>query len=309
MLRPTGGDGLRAALRSVLVVILLLLGSLLLRSTIVLSHVRPTGPPTHVTTGASGELGFSWWPVASSAAVLVVAVAWAMGRRRRRRRAQEQPDLAVQQPPVKLHPAIAFAMVVCALVAPWLLLLLPSLWHGGTTGAGTGVAHHTGHAPPAASPPRPSPGATGIPLWLFAVLAVALAVAVAGVLVIGRRRTGRPTEQAELATTAGHAEATALSRAQRATRGAHTARGKIISAYAALEESLAEQGVGRGATETPDELLARIVIDHPGVSDDATGLTDTFQYARFSTAPVTSQQVDDATHSMERLERALRELP
>jgi Domain of unknown function (DUF4129) len=79
------------------------------------------------------------------------------------------------------------------------------------------------------------------------------------------------------------------------------ARAAIIACYLAMESSLADRGAARGAADTPDELLARVVAAGIVRGAAAPRLTGLFYEARFSTHPLGRVERDAASAALDEL--------
>ena len=79
------------------------------------------------------------------------------------------------------------------------------------------------------------------------------------------------------------------------------ARAAIIACYVAMERSLADQGAARGAADTPDELLARVISAGIVRGAAARRLTGLFYEARFSTHPLGRAERDAASAALDEL--------
>jgi len=84
------------------------------------------------------------------------------------------------------------------------------------------------------------------------------------------------------------------------------ARAAIIACYLAMERSLADRGETRGAADTPDELLARVVSAGIVRGAAARLLTRLFYEARFSTHPLGRAERDAASAALDELAAELR---
>jgi len=136
------------------------------------------------------------------------------------------------------------------------------------------------------------PDAFALPAWLpwtaLAVGVIALAVVVV-VLVLRRVRIVRePRERIP-----GHA---AVQAAILALDSASDPRSAVIAAYAAMERTLAEQGVTRSQSEAPREYLLRVLAQGGEAGREARTLTALFEEARFSTHPI-SEQLRERAHA------------
>jgi Domain of unknown function (DUF4129) len=90
-----------------------------------------------------------------------------------------------------------------------------------------------------------------------------------------------------------------------ALRALDDARAAIIACYVAMEASLAERGAGRGAADTPDELLARATTSKIVRGTAAARLTRLFYEARFSSHPLDQAQRQAAEQALDELAQAL----
>ncbi|MGH3487176.1 MAG: DUF4129 domain-containing protein [Actinopolymorphaceae bacterium] len=134
--------------------------------------------------------------------------------------------------------------------------------------------------------PDPGSGAGQPPSWSFPVAAMAglLLAAVVVTLTWVRRRAdvaAASTSDDPTPEEVQHVVAAGLA----ALSDVDEPRAAVIGAYAAMEEALAGQGVARGATDTPADLLARTVraglLTSTG-EDAARELSGLFERARFS---------------------------
>ena len=83
-------------------------------------------------------------------------------------------------------------------------------------------------------------------------------------------------------------------------------RRAVIAAYARLERALATQGFARRPSETPEELLSR-VLGRLEVSDESIRrLTDLFERAKFSQHDVDSAMKDEAIAALQQVRDELR---
>ena len=79
----------------------------------------------------------------------------------------------------------------------------------------------------------------------------------------------------------------------------------VIACYARMERAFAEAGAGRAPTESPMELLARVLTDLDVPAADVRRLTALFSEARFSAHPVTAEMRDAARRSLRNVAAAL----
>jgi hypothetical protein len=136
------------------------------------------------------------------------------------------------------------------------------------------------------------------------VLAAGLAVA-AGVTLLWRARA--PRADPEPPTTADHDHETAAVRAATAALDEQPGdpRGAVVACYAAMEDALASAGTSRRGAETPEELLARAVADGRLSAGPGRQLTELFLVARYSSAPVTEDDVAACRSALRRIDVAV----
>lgn len=80
----------------------------------------------------------------------------------------------------------------------------------------------------------------------------------------------------------------------------------VIAAWIGLEESAADAGTRRGASETPGEFAVRIITIREGVAAEATELLRLFERVRFGAHEATEQERDAARDALRRIEEAWR---
>ncbi|MBD0292941.1 MAG: DUF4129 domain-containing protein [Jiangellaceae bacterium] len=134
-----------------------------------------------------------------------------------------------------------------------------------------------------------------------AVLVVALS-AVAATLLWWRARSGRlaggPLPPAGDVTAAAiHAGRAAFDQPGDDPRDA------VVACYAAMEDALAASGAPRGIAESPQELLARATAEGRVPAAPARRLTDLFLLARYSTAPISDDDVAAGRAALQAIDR------
>ncbi|MFC1416617.1 DUF4129 domain-containing protein [Streptacidiphilus cavernicola] len=197
-----------------------------------------------------------------------------------------------------------------------------------------GMHTHTSPPPPA-PPPPPPPAPTGPPNppqpvstgpirnphppFVFSIqdaLLVLFWAAVALLLVLGviaarRYLRGRSAPVAVLRGTLQlPAEEEALSAAVSAGRLAlagEDVRAAVIACYAAMEQSLAESGLGRRASDSPADLLERATAAGLLVGPAAQRLAELFREARYSSHPMTQDQLNRARTALDDIGHLLAE--
>jgi hypothetical protein len=163
--------------------------------------------------------------------------------------------------------------------------------------------------PAVSGTPRPTPtgGSTSVPFHipvgtiLYALLVLALAAAVA-ISILWSARQRRPALPGRITGDVDTEELLDVVESGRAALDElDDARAAIIACYLAMERSLADSGATRGASETPDELLARAAAAGVVRGAAAQRLTALFYEARFSTHPLGPGQRDAARAALDEL--------
>lgn len=216
--------------------------------------------------------------------------------RRRPRRPPEEPEEAPLRPS---GPVVAVLALLAVLLVLPLLLALPTLdrWLG-ASGGPAATRETPAVAPAVPSPvPRARPGASlvgpGAVLLLGSAGAVVLLL---GLREVVRRRDRSASAAAPVAVGGGGAADPAEPTRERPPLGVPDgARAAVIGCYAALEETLARDGVPRRPADTPEALVRRAEQHGALLSPAAAGaLVELFGRARFSSRPVTLLDVGRA---------------
>jgi hypothetical protein len=139
--------------------------------------------------------------------------------------------------------------------------------------------------------------------WLPIAVVVGLVLAAVVAYVVAERRAnrGRSTREAlaeELAVV--------LDETIDDLRAMTDPRRAIIAAYARLERVLAANGIPRGASETPDEYLQRVLLDLELDSGAVERLTALFTRAKFSQHDVDAVMKEEAIGALEQVRDELR---
>ncbi|MFC1429759.1 DUF4129 domain-containing protein [Streptacidiphilus sp. N1-3] len=159
------------------------------------------------------------------------------------------------------------------------------------TGSGNGSNFHMPHP-------------ISLPYLLLGLLVLASAALLVLVVVLARRYLGRgPGVPSELVGTLEPApEEQALSAAVSAGRLAlqgEDVRAAVIACYAAMEDSLAESGLGRRASDSPADLLRRAAEAGLLVGPAPQQLADLFRVARYSSHPMSRAELDRARSALD----------
>ncbi|MEY9848100.1 hypothetical protein ABH940_005201 [Streptacidiphilus sp. BW17] len=255
------------------------------------------------------------WPLAILAVVVLAFVL--VGRFR------AWQDRATEAGPVRdrIDSLVVPGVVLAAVVTTVGLTLLGTHTPGADEfpeqpGVMPSLTPHPG--PSQAQEPVTQPGRSGggahLPFSLSTLLLVVLALAgialvVALAVMLSRwvsvgSRTGQALGAEPVVGEPEEALAEAVTAGQQALAGSD-ARAAIIACYAAMEDSLAEGGLGRRTADTPAELLERVVLS--GAVDEVSvrTLTDLFREARYSTHPMAEHQRDQAGAALDAIAAAL----
>ncbi len=281
---------MRAALLAMAVVVLVF--AVALGSNRSLARV---GGPGRVLNGRliAGDLGVAFAALALAALAGLVYVLWG-GRWRKRR--DDEPAWITEQLPV---PWWVKPLVLALVLLPVAGLVIALVFLAGNGRHGAAPARTVAPAPVVTAPHRaahpgptvPVPGGPGVHWWVWAALAGAAAVA--GVVLVVRRRLGRARDRRSRTAVPRGLPAVieeSLAELQRES----DPRRAVIRAYVGMERALARHGLGRRPFEAPQEYLVRalgaIRVSRPA-GERLTGL---FQRARFSEHPIAAQMKRDA---------------
>ncbi|MGW1169372.1 DUF4129 domain-containing protein [Streptomyces sp. NPDC002550] len=260
--------------------------------------------------------------------VLVVGLALLslLGGLALREKYREQVAAAGELNPVeqRLVDGVSRVLLTASLVVPLLVLVLHRF---GSSGSSREAGHGGGHEALPLPGPRQDPVPTlppaqhaghadhsmhfgltrillGLGIALFAVVVV-----IAG-LHLWRYLTRPPAPEA-LATYATFDDAQerltqAVDSGRRALLDGTGARAAVIACYAAMEESLADSGVARRASDSPQDLLERAVAGGLPAGAAVVELTALFREARYSTHPMDGGHRDRAAVALAEIADGLR---
>ncbi|MGW7824835.1 DUF4129 domain-containing protein [Streptomyces puniciscabiei] len=260
--------------------------------------------------------------------VLVVGLALLslLGGLALREKYQEQVGAARDLNPVQQRMADGVNRVLLAgsLVVPLLVLVLHRF-------GSSSSSHEAGQQDGRESSPLPSPRQHPAPapppaqhsghpghsthLWLTGILlGLGIALLVAVVVIAGlhlwRYATRPPAAEAPATYATLDDEQERLTHAvdcgRRALLDGTDARAAVIACYAAMEESLADSGVSRRASDSPQDLLERAVAGGLPTGAAAAALTALFREARYSTHPMDGSHRDRAAAALAEIADGLR---
>ncbi|MFD8912192.1 DUF4129 domain-containing protein [Streptomyces sp. NPDC059575] len=235
---------------------------------------------------------------------------------------REQVGGAGELDPVeeRLVDGVRGVLLAASVLVPLLVLVLhrfDSSGSGQDGGDGALSAHGPGqelkgNAQPALNVQHADP-ATDFGLTRI-LLGLGIALLVVGVVIAGLhlwRQLTRPPEPEAAATYATLDDererlARAVDSGRRALLDGTDARTAVIACYAAMEESLADSGVTRRASDSPQDLLERAVAGGLPAGAAAAVLTALFREARYSTHPMDGGHRDRAAAALAEIADGLR---
>jgi len=232
-------------------------------------------------------------------AIIVYAV-WPQGRSKN----NEQTEWVSEPPPTPLWMKVLFVALIFFLIAGLIVagIFLARQAGRGDLPAALGVGGGLPGAPPGGAYPGKAARPSGFDWLALGLAATILAGLGLSFMVLTRPKQG-----------AGRAKATpekALSRALAEGRPALASdlepRRAVILAYAAMERSLAAQGVARKFFEAPFEYMSR-VLEHASVSRQwVHRLTELFELAKFSHHLIDAGMKEDALAAVDNIQAELR---
>ncbi len=237
---------------------------------------------------ASASAPLSGLMLVLAAGGLVVLAGLALLAPARRRREDDLPEPEPTLPKVPWAVKLVVTLLPLALLAAIVVALLTgartvhdALAHGSGLSLGLGSGSR-GAAPASTGGTR-----TGfvLPSWLpWTVLGLVVAAAIVAVVVVvlSVRSQERAAADADGPSVAGAAVQAAIGALEADT----DPRRAVIAAYAAMQGTLAANGIVRSRSEAPREFLSRVLLAGRATEREAGTLTGLFEEARFSTHPI-----------------------
>ncbi|MGW5124873.1 DUF4129 domain-containing protein [Streptomyces sp. NPDC004069] len=221
----------------------------------------------------------------------------------------------------RLVDSVGRVLLAAPLILPLLILVLHRF---GSSGGNRQEGHGPSRLPAPAwqdpvSTPSPAQGAGhrdhGMHFGLTRIL-LGLGIALLAVVVVLAAlhlwryltRPPEPKTPATYATLDDEQErlAQAVDSGRRALRDGTDARAAVIACYVAMEESLADSGMTRRASDSPQDLLERAVAGGLPETAAAAELTALFREARYSTHPMDGGHRDRAAAALAEIADGLR---
>ncbi|MFD7079977.1 DUF4129 domain-containing protein [Streptomyces sp. NPDC059918] len=234
---------------------------------------------------------------------------------------QEQVGAARELDPVgeRMAAGVSRVLLAASVVVPLLVIVLHRFGSSGSRhGSGREALPLPGpqQDPVSTLPPAQHGGHAGHSTHFgltYVLLGLGIAVLVVVVVIAGlylRRNLNRPPASETPATYATLDDeqerlARAVDSGRRALLDGTDARAAVIACYAAMEESLADSGVTRHASDSPQDLLERAIAG--GLpTGAAAALTALFREARYSTHPLDGSHRDRAAVALAEIADSLR---
>ncbi|HEY3477280.1 MAG TPA: DUF4129 domain-containing protein [Streptomyces sp.] len=255
-------------------------------TTVAAVTLRPSGS---VFGKGSGPLG------GSTSLVLLLVLGWVVAGLVLAGRYRDEVRYDVELRPVaqRLADCVRYALLVAPLVFPVILLALHRF------PASTPHEHRTRDLRRSPAPgPLPKVSHDRLPFGLRLVLILGLCLLVAAAVIaaifllrirLRRPRWKRHPRRAAYGAAYDNEQdvlADAVDSGRRALRDGADARAAVIACYAAMEESLADSGVVRRASDSPQDLLERAAGSGLLTGQGAGALTRLFREARYSSHPM-----------------------
>jgi hypothetical protein len=210
-------------------------------------------------------------------------------------------------------------LLAASLLVPLLVLVLHQFGSSGSSlEAGQGDGRASSPLPRPRQDPAPTqhPGHAGHSMnfeLTRILLGLGIALLVAVVMIAGLRLWRHLTRPPALDAPATYVTlddeqerlAHAVDSGRRALLDETDARAAVIACYAAMEESLADSGVTRRASDSPQDLLERAAAGGLPTGAAAT-LTAQFREARYSTHPMDDSHRDRASAALTEIAEGLR---
>jgi hypothetical protein len=264
------------------------------------SKARVGGGPS--VSSAAVRLGVGALEFLAVVALLGGLALLVVGFPRPRRRRDDEPEWVVERPPVPWYAKLLVLGLVVIVLGGLAgsLLVLRHQFQERQVAPPVPTAPVPPRAPGSIPPTSANPPGAGDPLvpavWAVGVVALAAAVWVVTARLRARRGAAPPERMPRPADPVVE-EALRLSLED--LRGEPDPRRAIVAAYARMLAVLGRLGVRRRAAEAPIEYLRRLLDALESDPEPARRLTDLFERAEFSRAPVTEAMRGEAIGALE----------
>ncbi len=259
-----------------------------LSAVIAITAGAPLSHATPIDARSAATPVTALWLLALGAGIVALSALAVLLWPGRRRRGDDEPEFENETPAMHWLWKVAAIMLPFALGGALLAAAFVGLKATGSAVAPQGIRSPTAPvtAPPTAQRPvSPAHGFT-VPAWLpWTLLGIVLVAVAVGAIALWRWWRGPATIAAsdtEPASAAVQAAMTALDTID-------DPRAAVITAYAAMQDTLAARGVPRSPTEAPREYLRRVLRASDASEAGARTLTGLFEEARFSTHPISER--------------------
>ncbi|MEO8272970.1 MAG: DUF4129 domain-containing protein [Chloroflexota bacterium] len=195
---------------------------------------------------------------------------------------------------IGLAAVIGIVVGQCLIIVAYVMELIRALRAGG--GAGVGGSLN----PLDLSPGLAARDATSL------LVALVITVGLLGALIVAAIRWRIQDRRFATDGPSDHRTATeaAVDVSLEALRQEADPRRAVIAAYAAMERSLSDAGLGRHRSEAPLEYLRRVLTERTDAPDEVRTITDLFQVAKFSEHTVDEDMRTDAIEALEHIRAA-----
>lgn len=256
-----------------------------LSAVIAITARAPLSHATPIDARSAATPVTALWLLALGAGIVALTAVSVLLWPGRRRRGDDEPEFENEVPPIHWLWKLAAIILPFALGAALLAAVFVGLKATGTAVAPQGTRPPTAPLTAPPMPQRPVSAAHGftVPAWLpWTLLGIVLLALAVGAIALWRWWR----EPATIAASDAEPASAAVQAAMTALDTIDDPRAAVITAYAAMQDTLAARGVPRSPTEAPREYLRRVLRASDASEAGARTLTGLFEEARFSTHPI-----------------------